>query len=111
MTTIAQKVREVPGVTEAALMAQDGTLQADAGRTGDALAAKAIYLTSMITGPLGEAFDLGELQTASIHSAGNQFLMFHSRDKYLSVSVKPDISLDSVEIGIRKVLALRQTGQ
>lgn len=107
--TIAQKVRAIPGVSDALLMDQDGTVFTEDGRSSDALAAKSIYLASMITKPLGEAFNLGDLQVASVYSSRDQLLIFHSRDKSLCVSVEGSASLGAVETNIRKVLAARQT--
>lgn len=91
------------------LVDQDGTPVANEGRSSDALAAKAIYLTSLITDPIGKAFNLGELQVASIYSTRSQLLLFHSRDKSLCVSVEGSTSLGAIETGIRKVSAARPT--
>ena len=111
MATIAQKLQAVPGVSYAVLMSDDGTLLGDQTSSGESLGAKGIYLATMIARPLSEALGLGRLQVAAIHSAGEQILLLHAKDKYLSVSVDPGQSVDAAEIGIRKILSSQQTEQ
>ena len=111
MATIAQKLQAVPGISYAVLMSDDGTILGDLTSAGESLGAKGIYFASMIAKPLSEALGLGQLQVAAIHSVGEQILVLHAKDKFLSVAVNPGASLDAAEIGIRKILSIHQIEQ
>jgi len=106
MTTISQIARGIQGVSDAVLMAEDGTVLAAEGPSRDSLVARTIYLTSMIAAPIGEAFDLGDLQFVCVHSTREQLLLFHSKNKNLAAYVEPGASVDVAEMGIRKAIAL-----
>ena len=105
--TIAEAVRALPDVSYAVLLSADGTPVGDPSPQAEALGAKGMFLSTLMGGPVGSAFGLGELQVASLHTNREQLLLIHSRDQFLCVAVFPGASLDEVEAAIRRTLSAR----
>jgi hypothetical protein len=105
--TIAEAIRAFPDVSYAVLLNADGTPASDSSPQAEALAAKGMFLSTLMGNPVGAAFGLGELQVAALHTNREQLLLVHSRDQALCVAVFPGASLDEVEAEIRRMLAAR----
>ena len=105
--TIAEAIRAFPDVSYAVLLNADGTPASDTSPQAEALAAKGMFLSTLMGNPVGTAFGLGELQVASLHTNREQLLLIHSREKVLCVAVFPGASLDEVEAEIRRMVTAR----
>ena len=65
-----------------------------------ALASKGVFLAN--TGnTVGELMGLGEIKAAAVHTTHYNLLLYDSKQHYLSIAVKPDCNLDSVEAEIK----------
>ena len=103
MSKIAARLQEITAITYAVLLDKQGTTIQDSSLEAAALAAKGMFL-SRIGNQLGELLGLGEIKAAAVHTTHYDLLMYDSRQHYLSIAVKPDCNLDSVEAEIRSVL-------
>ncbi len=108
---IMQTICEVPGVSLAVFMEKNGVPRGDVGARGEALAAKGLYLATMICTPIGEVLGLGDMKAAAMHAGPEKVLLFKSRGTYLSVSLTQEGSPEEVELGIRQALSARKDGQ
>jgi len=53
---------------------------------------------------LGDLMGLGEIKAAAVHTTNFHLLMYDSKQHYLSIAVKPECNLDSVEAEIKSAL-------
>jgi predicted regulator of Ras-like GTPase activity (Roadblock/LC7/MglB family) len=100
MSKIAARLQEINNITYAVLLDKRGSPVQDASIEAVALAAKGVFLAK--TGcSIGELMGLGEIKAAAVHTSNYQLLMYDSKQHYLSIAVKPDCNLDSVEAEIK----------
>jgi predicted regulator of Ras-like GTPase activity (Roadblock/LC7/MglB family) len=103
MQSPAARVQGVAGVEYAAILDQDGSPLGDSTFQAEALAAEGVYLAT-VGNQLGKALGLGGVTSAAIQGKERQLLLFESKGRYLSVSVRGDQQLAAVESAIRGVL-------
>jgi hypothetical protein len=108
---IAERARSVPGVTHAAVI-RDGAAVNDRSEEAASLAARGVFLASLVAAPLGELLGLGDLQRAAISAQGEQLLLFRSTGggTYLAVSISGGTSLTETEAALRRVLSTKPVG-
>jgi len=103
MSKIAARLLEISNITYAVLLDKQGVPLQDASIEAVALAAKGLYLAR--TGnQLGDLMGLGEIKAAAVHTTNFHLLMYDSKQHYLSIAVKPECNLDSVEAEIKSAL-------
>ncbi|MDU0460233.1 MAG: DUF4388 domain-containing protein [Geobacteraceae bacterium] len=103
MSKIAAHLQEINNITYAVLLDKQGVPLQDSSIEAVALAAKGMFLAK--TGnQLGDLMGLGEIKAAAVHTSNFHLLMYDSKQHYLSIAVKPDCNLDSVENEIKSAL-------
>ena len=103
MSKVAARLQEINGVTYAVLLDKQGTPLQDTSLEAIALANKGIFLAT--TGnKLGELMGLGDVKAAAVQTHDFHMLMYDSKQHYLSIAVKPEFSLDSMEGEIKSAL-------
>lgn len=103
MSKIAARLLEIGNITYAVLLDKKGVPLQDASLEAVALAGKGLFLAR--TGnQLGDLMGLGEIKAAAVHTTNFHLLMYDSKQHYLSIAVKPDCNLDSVEAEIKSAL-------
>lgn len=100
MSKIAARLQEINNITYAVLLDKQGTPVQDSSIEAVALAAKGYFLAKN-GNKLGDLLGLGEIKAAAVHTSNYYLLMYDSKQHYLSIAVKPDCSLDSVEAEIK----------
>lgn len=110
MSALSQKiVNAVPGARYAVLISEDGTPHDDPSTEAEAIAARAIYLVTMLASPISATFGLGELALAHLRSDVDPLVVFRNKDKFLVVLAEPDAPLDRVEAGVRRLFSTPRT--
>jgi len=100
MSKIAARLQEINNITYAVLLDKQGLPVQDSSIEAVSLAAKGIFLAK--TGnQLGDLMGLGEIKAAAVHTSNYYLPMYDSKQHYLSIAVKPDCNLDSVEAEIK----------
>ena len=103
MSKVAARLQDINGVTYATLLDKEGTPLQDTSLEATALANKGFFLAK--TGnQLGELMGLGEIKAAAVHTHDFHILMYDSKQHYLSIAVKPEFNLDTVEGEIKSAL-------
>jgi len=103
MSKVAARLQEINNITYAVLLEKQGPPVQDSSIEAAALAAKGVFLAK--TGnSIGEMMGLGEIKAASVHTTHYNLLLYDSKQHYLSIAVKPDCNLDSVEAEIKAAL-------
>jgi predicted regulator of Ras-like GTPase activity (Roadblock/LC7/MglB family) len=103
MSKVAARLQDINGVTYAVLLDKEGNPLQDTSMEAVALAAKGLFLAK--TGnQLGELMGLGDIKAAAIHTRDFHMLMYDSKQHYLSIAVKPEFNLDTVEGEIKSAL-------
>jgi predicted regulator of Ras-like GTPase activity (Roadblock/LC7/MglB family) len=96
MSKIAARLQEINNVTYAVLLDKLGTPVQDSSIEAVALATKGLFLAN--TGnQLGDLMGLGEIKAVAVQTSNFDLLIYDSKQHYLSIAVKPDCNLDSVE--------------
>ncbi len=102
MSKIAARLLEISNITYAVLLDKQGAPLQDTSIEAVALAAKGLFLAR--TGnQLGDLMGLGEIK-AAVHTTNFHLLLYDSKQHYLSIAVKPECNLDSVEAEIKSAL-------
>ncbi|MFA7405663.1 MAG: hypothetical protein WC007_16850, partial [Pelobacteraceae bacterium] len=100
MSKIAARLQEINNITYAVLLDKQGSPIQDSSIEAVALAAKGVFLAK--TGCcIGELMGLGEIKAAAVHTTNYNLLLYDSKQHYLSIAVKPDCNLDTVEAEIK----------
>jgi predicted regulator of Ras-like GTPase activity (Roadblock/LC7/MglB family) len=103
MSKIAAMLQEINGITYAVLLDKAGSPVQDTSLEAAALASKGFFLAT--TGnQLGELMGLGTIKASAVQTRNFHLLMYDSKQHYLSIAVKPDYTLDSVENEIKSAL-------
>ncbi|HEY3309448.1 MAG TPA: DUF4388 domain-containing protein [Desulfuromonadaceae bacterium] len=103
MSKVAARLLEINAITYAVLLDKQGIPLQDSSIEATALAAKGIFLAK--TGSaFGDLMGLGEVKAAAVQTRNFNLLMYDSKQHYLSIAVKPDCNMDSVEGEIKSVL-------
>ena len=103
MSKIAARLQEINNITYAVLLNKQGAPLQDASIEAVALAAKGMFLAK--TGnQLGDLMGLGEIKAVAVQTSNFHLLMYDSKQHYLSIAVKPECNLDSVEGEIKSAL-------
>lgn len=103
MSKIAARLLEISNITYAVLLDKQGAPLQDTSIEAVALAAKGLFLAR--TGnQLGDLMGLGEIKAAAVHTTNFHLLLYDSKQHYLSIAVKPECNLDSVEAEIKSAL-------
>jgi predicted regulator of Ras-like GTPase activity (Roadblock/LC7/MglB family) len=103
MSKVAARLQEINGVTYAVLLDKEGTALQDSSMEANALANKGFYLAK--TGSqMGDLMGLGEVKAAAVQTRDFHLLMYDSKQHYLSIAVKPEFSLETVEAEIKAAL-------
>src|SRR6266568_9240072 len=100
MSKIAARLQEISNVTYAVLLDKQGSPVQDSSIEAIALADKGVFLAKTGNG-VGELMGLGEIKAAAVHTTNYNLLLYDSKQHYLSIAVKPDCNLDSVEAEIK----------
>jgi predicted regulator of Ras-like GTPase activity (Roadblock/LC7/MglB family) len=100
MSKIAARLQEITNITYAVLLDKQGAPVQDSSTEAVSLAAKGVFLATTGNG-IGELMGLGEIKAAAVHTTNYNLLMYDSKQHYLSIAVKPDCNLDSVEAEIK----------
>lgn len=103
MSAVAAKLMNIDAVTYAVLMHKNGQPVQDASSEAEALAAKGLVFAQSAT-RMGDLMGLGELKSAVAQTDNFDLLLYDSRQHYLSIAIKPNNKLDSVESEIRTAL-------
>lgn len=103
MSKIAARLQEIQNITYAVLLDKQGSPVQDSSVEAATLAAKGLLLAKA-GNQLGELMGISEIKAAAVQTSGYHLLMYDSKQHYLSISVKPDCSLDSVEGEIKAAL-------
>jgi len=103
MSKVAARLQEINGVTYAVLLDKEGAPLQDSSMEAVALANKGFYLARTGT-QLGDLMGLGEVKAAAVHTHDFHLLMYDSKQHYLSIAVKPEFNLDTVEAEIKTAL-------
>lgn len=103
MSKIAARLQDIHGVTYAVLLDKEGTPLQDSSMEATALATKGLFLAKS-GNKLGELMGLGEIKAAAVHTRDFHLLMYDSKQHYLSIAVKPEFNLDTVEGEIKSAL-------
>jgi len=104
MSKIAARLQEINNITYAVLLDKQGAPVQDSSIEAVALAAKGVFLAT--TGSsIGELTGLGEVKAAVVHTTNYNLLLYDSKQHYLSIAVKPDCNLESVEAEIKSAFA------
>ena len=100
MSKIAARLQEINNITYAVLLDKLGAPIQDTSIEAVSLAGKGVFLAT--TGnSIGELMGLGEIKAAAVHTSDYNLLLYDSKQHYLSIAVKPDCNLDSVENEIK----------
>jgi predicted regulator of Ras-like GTPase activity (Roadblock/LC7/MglB family) len=103
MSKVAARLQEISAVTYAVLMDKQGIPLQDTSIEATSLAAKGLFVAK--TGAqFGELMGLGEIKSAAVQTRNFNLLIYDSKQHYLSIAVKPDCNLDSLEGKIKAVL-------
>lgn len=103
MSKIAARLQDINGITYAVLLDKEGTPLQDTSTEAIALASKGFFLAT--TGNrFGELMGLGDIKASAVQTHNFHLLMYDSKQHYLSIAVKPDYNLDSVESEIKSAL-------
>lgn len=104
MSKIAARLLEINNITYAVLLDKLGTPVQDSSIEAAALAAKGVFLAE--TGSsIGDLMGLGKIKAVAVNTADYDLLLYDSKQHYLSIAVKPDCNLDSVEAEIKSAFA------
>lgn len=103
MSKVAARLQDINGVTYAVLLDKEGTPLQDGSMEAAALATKGFYLAKAGT-QMGDLMGLGEVKAAAVHTRDFHLLMYDSKQHYLSVAVKPEFNLETVEAEIKTAL-------
>jgi hypothetical protein len=103
--TITEAVRALPDVSYAVSLSPEGTPVGDVSPQAESLAAKGIFLATLMGTPVGAAFGLGELKVAALHAGREPLLLVRTREHFLCASLLPGGSLEETETAIRDLLA------
>lgn len=104
MSKIAARLQEINHVTYAVLLDKLGTPVQDSSIEAIALADKGVFLAKTANS-IGALFGFGESKAVALHTSNYKLLLYDSKQHYLSVAVKPDCNLDSVELEIKAAFA------
>jgi hypothetical protein len=103
MSKIAARLQEISGITYAVLLDKEGNPLQDSSMEASALSSKGFFLAT--TGnKFGELMGLGAVKASAVHTNNFHLLMYDSKQHYLSIAVKPEYNLDSVENDIKSAL-------
>jgi predicted regulator of Ras-like GTPase activity (Roadblock/LC7/MglB family) len=109
MSALSQKiVTAVPSVRRAVLITSDGTPIDDGSPEAESLAARSIYLATMLANPISSTFGLGDLAVALLESDAEPLVVFRNKDKFLVIQAEEDAALDKIETGIRRLFSTQQ---
>ncbi len=103
MSKVAARLQEINNITYAVLLDKQGVPIQDASIEAVALAAKGMFL-ARTANQLGDLMGLGEIKAAAVHTSNFHLLLYDSKQHYLSIAVKPECDLDSVEGEIKSAL-------
>ncbi len=98
-----ERVRGVPGVTEAVLLGKDGAPTDETSAGAEDLAGRAAFLAT-IGDRLGAALGAGPVRSAVIHGQGRHVLLLGARNHYLALHVE-GVRVGAAEAHVRKLLA------
>jgi predicted regulator of Ras-like GTPase activity (Roadblock/LC7/MglB family) len=103
MSKVAARLQNIEAVTYAVLLDKEGSPLQDDSIEAVALAAKGLFLAT--TGNrFGDLMGLGDIKASAVHTKKYHLLMYDSKQHYLSIAVRPESSLDSIEREIKAVL-------
>jgi len=107
MSVIAERLLQIAGVDYAVLLRNDGTPVDDESAEAVALAGRGKDL-SRLGNRLGELLGLGGVKSVAVHSSAGQYLLFESKNHYISIAVGKESSLAQVESDIRATFGSRK---
>jgi predicted regulator of Ras-like GTPase activity (Roadblock/LC7/MglB family) len=103
MSKLAARLQDIEAVTYAVLLDKEGSPLQDNSIEAVALAAKGLFLAT--TGNrFGDLMGLGKIKATAVQTRNYHLLMYDSKQHYLSIAVKPESNLDSIEREIKAVL-------
>lgn len=104
MSSVAEKISQIPGVVHVVLLGKDGAPVDDSSFEGENVAAQAVYL-AMIGNQLGDTLGVGEVKLATVQGKSQHFLLFESKNHFLAVAVNGENQPGAIEAEIRKALS------
>ena len=106
MSALSQKiVNAVPGVRRAVLINADGTPVEESSPEAEILAARSIYLATMLAKPVSTAFGLGDLSVALLESDPDPLVVFRNKERFLVIHAEEGTPLERVEAGVRRLFS------
>jgi predicted regulator of Ras-like GTPase activity (Roadblock/LC7/MglB family) len=103
MSKVAARLLDIEAVTYAVLLDKEGNPLQDNSIEAVALAAKGFFLAT-VGNRFGDLMGLGEVKASAVQTKNYHLLMYDSKQHYLSIAVKPDSNLDSIEREIKAAL-------
>jgi len=103
MSKLAARLQDIDAVTYAVLLDKEGHPLQDTSIEAGALAAKGLFLAAA-GNRFGDLMGLGNLKASAVQTKNYHLLMYDSKQHYLTIAVRPDSNLGSVEREIRSVL-------
>jgi predicted regulator of Ras-like GTPase activity (Roadblock/LC7/MglB family) len=100
----AARLREMPGVRAAVMLAKDGAYVDDGVPGGQALAGQAAYL-AMIANRLGASLGAGEVRAVAVRRTSEHCLVLAAKSHYLGVAIHGVLELGGAEADIYKILS------
>lgn len=104
MSDISTKLSVVPEIEQALLMTKDGSIVDDTSYQAELLGANGLFL-ALFSGQIGSQFGIGEFKSATVHGSEHHLFLFDSKRHHLCVSARGSANINSLDSGIRRVLA------
>lgn len=103
MSKVAARLQEIDGVTYSVLLDKDGNPLQDSSIEAVSLASKGLFLATNAN-RFGELMGLGAVKAGAIQTKNFHLLTYDSKLHYLSIAIKPECNLESVEGEIKNAL-------
>ena len=99
--SVVDRIRSIPGVTQAVRFGADGRTAASEGPAGEALAGRALYLALNPAAAVAAAFGLRDLVVGSLQGPRESFLVVHGGGNYLGIAVGQGVAMEAVVAQVR----------
>jgi predicted regulator of Ras-like GTPase activity (Roadblock/LC7/MglB family) len=107
--TVADRIKSIDGVVESVIHDRSGLPQGPVNFTQETVAAHGAYLVNFAD-RLGEVFGAGLLRSAALEGNDSHFLIYASKQSYLSIAVRGDRPVGEVDSAVRALLGARKGG-
>lgn len=103
----ADRIKSVDGVLEAVIHDRQGIPQGEVNFAQETVAAHGAYLTNFAD-RIGESFGIGPMRSATLEGSGTNFLIYASKQSYLSIAVSGERQLGEVDNTVRTMLGAKK---